>query len=124
MNVCRRRRRAHNSIAHRCRPVATQKHDNNSNNNSNVNINRRRFTATTTTTATMSSSSNMKTFGAALLVGALLLVSGPAGVEAGKKKKETARAVKSDLKYVKCQVCQEVGGGTHTHTHTRVCNPR
>mmetsp|Transcript_35548 Transcript_35548/g.57126 ORF Transcript_35548/g.57126 Transcript_35548/m.57126 type:complete len:346 (-) Transcript_35548:171-1208(-) len=46
---------------------------------------------------------------AALLVAALLLATGPAGTDArGKKNKEVVRAVKSDLKYIKCQVCQEV----------------
>ena len=48
------------------------------------------------------------TIAAALLVGALLVCSGPMGSEAKKKKKEVARAVKSDIKYIKCQVCQEL----------------
>lgn len=56
----------------------------------------------------LSASSTKKAFAAALLLGALLLCAGPAGVDAKKKKKEAARAVKSDLKYVKCQVCQEI----------------
>ena len=45
---------------------------------------------------------------AALMVCLLVVASHCPGAEAKKKKKEIARAVKSDLKYVKCQVCQEL----------------
>ena len=46
-----------------------------------------------------------------LLLSLLLLVHLPTGAEAAKKKKkdpQELRAVKSDVKYIRCQVCQEV----------------
>lgn len=58
--------------------------------------------------STSSATKAKKAIAAALLVGALLLCAGPIGADAKKKQKEVARAVKSDLQYVKCQVCQEV----------------
>ena len=46
-----------------------------------------------------------------LLLSLLLLVHLPTGAEAAKKKKkdpQELRAVKSDVKYIRCQVCQEI----------------
>ena len=47
-----------------------------------------------------------------LLISVILLVGLPTGADAAKKKKKKdpleLRAVKSDVKYIRCQVCQEV----------------